>query len=84
MGKACHRFHRHLHGALNTTVVALALPDIKRSHASFADIQWVVNAYALTFGAFLLTGGSLTDLLGRRHIFVMGKTRICGVSLELT
>ncbi len=58
---------------LDITVVAVALPDIQRSlDASFADIQWVVNAYTLTFGAFLLTGGSLADLFGRRRIFVVG------------
>ena len=58
---------------LDITVVAVALPDIQRSlNASFADIQWVVNAYTLTFGAFLLTGGSLADLFGRRRIFVIG------------
>lgn len=40
--------------------------------ASFASLQWVVNAYNLTFGAFLLTAGSLADLLGRKRIFTLG------------
>ncbi len=74
---------------LDITVVAVALPDIQRSlHASFADIQWVVNAYTLTFGAFLLTGGSLADLLGRRRIFTIGlylftfSSLLCGFALN--
>ena len=74
---------------LDITVVAVALPDIGRSlHASFADIQWVVNAYTLTFGAFLLAGGSLADLFGRRRIFVTGlylftfSSLLCGFALS--
>ena len=74
---------------LDITVVAVALPDIGRSlHASFAEIQWVVNAYTLTFGAFLLAGGSLADLLGRRRIFVVGlclftfSSLLCGFALN--
>jgi len=58
---------------LDITVVNVALPDIQRSlHASFRDLQWVINAYALTLAAFLLTAGSLADLLGRRRVFVAG------------
>src|SRR2546428_1963012 len=58
---------------LDITVVNVALPDIQRSlHSSFQDLQWVVNAYALTLAAFLLTAGSLADLLGRRRVFVTG------------
>src|SRR5438105_705034 len=58
---------------LDITVVNVALPAIQRSlHSSFRDLQWVVNAYALTLAAFLLTGGSLADLLGRRRVFVAG------------
>ena len=50
---------------LDITVVNVALPDIQRSlHSSFSDLQWVVNAYSLTLAAFLLTAGSLADLLG--------------------
>ena len=74
---------------LDITVVAVALPDIGRSlHASFAEIQWIVNAYTLTFGAFLLAGGSLADLLGRRRIFVFGlylftfSSLLCGFALN--
>ncbi len=58
---------------LDITVVNVALPDIQRSlHSSFSDLQWVVNAYALTLAAFLLTSGSLADLFGRRLVFTCG------------
>ena len=58
---------------LDITVVNVALPDIQRSlHSSFNDLQWVVNAYALTLAAFLLTAGALADLFGRRRVFVLG------------
>jgi EmrB/QacA subfamily drug resistance transporter len=72
---------------LDITVVNVALPDIQRSlHSSFSDLQWVVNAYALTLAAFLLTAGSLADLLGRRRVFVAGlvvftlSSAACGLS----
>ena len=65
---------------LDITVVNVALPDIQRSlHASFSDLQWVVNAYSLTLAAFLLTAGALADLLGRRRVFVAGPDRVHGV-----
>ncbi|MDQ2726714.1 MAG: DHA2 family efflux MFS transporter permease subunit [Actinomycetota bacterium] len=58
---------------LDITIVNVALPDIQRSlHASFSDLQWVVDAYALTLAALLLTAGSLSDLFGRRIVFVVG------------
>ncbi|MGI8753065.1 MAG: DHA2 family efflux MFS transporter permease subunit [Acidimicrobiales bacterium] len=58
---------------LDVTIVNVALPDIQRSlHASFSDLQWVVDAYALTLAALLLTAGSLSDLFGRRIVFVIG------------
>src|SRR3954447_23019126 len=58
---------------LDITIVYVALPDIQRAlHASFSDIQWVVDAYALTLAALLLTGGSVADILGRRRIFLIG------------
>jgi EmrB/QacA subfamily drug resistance transporter len=72
---------------LDITVVNVALPDIQRSlHSSFADLQWVVNAYALTLAAFLLTSGSIADLIGRRRVFVIGllvftvSSAVCGLS----
>ena len=58
---------------LDITIVNVALPDIERDlGASFADLQWVIDAYALTLAALLLTGGSLADLFGRRLVFVIG------------
>jgi EmrB/QacA subfamily drug resistance transporter len=72
---------------LDITVVNVALPDIQRSlHSSFSDLQWVVDAYALTLAAFLLTAGALADLLGRKRIFVAGlvvftaSSVVCGLS----
>src|SRR4051794_30121540 len=72
---------------LDITVVNVALPDIQRSlHSSFSDLQWVVDAYALTLAAFLLTSGSLADLFGRRLIFTIGlvvftlASAACGLS----
>ena len=58
---------------LDITIVNVALPDIERAlGSSFSDLQWVIDAYALTLAALLLTAGSLSDLMGRRRIFVAG------------
>lgn len=58
---------------LDITVVNVALPDIQVAlHSSFADLQWVVDAYALTLAAFLLTAGVLGDMYGRRGTFAIG------------
>ncbi|HUO70151.1 MAG TPA: MFS transporter [Solirubrobacteraceae bacterium] len=58
---------------LDITIVNVALPKIASDlHASFSDIQWVVNAYALTLASLLLTAGSLADLFGRRLVFTVG------------
>jgi EmrB/QacA subfamily drug resistance transporter len=58
---------------LDITIVNVALPDIQRAlHSSFADLQWVVDAYALTLAAFLLTAGSLADMFGRRLLYLVG------------
>jgi EmrB/QacA subfamily drug resistance transporter len=58
---------------LDVTIVNVALPAIQTSlKASFSDLQWVVDAYALTLAALLLTTGSLADLFGRRRVFVIG------------
>jgi EmrB/QacA subfamily drug resistance transporter len=58
---------------LDVTIVNVALPAIQVSlKASFSDLQWVVDAYALTLAALLLTTGSLADLFGRRLVFVIG------------
>ena len=58
---------------LDITVVNVALPDIQSSlHSTFADLQWVIDAYALTLAAFLLTAGVLGDMYGRRGMFAIG------------
>ena len=58
---------------IDASIVNVALPSIG-SHLHFArgDLSWVVNAYTLTFGGFLLLGGRLADLLGRRRMFMIG------------
>ncbi|HEY2631977.1 MAG TPA: MFS transporter [Solirubrobacteraceae bacterium] len=72
---------------LDITVVNVALPSIQSSlHSNFQDLQWVVDAYSLTLAAFLLTGGALADLLGRRLLFTIGlvvftaSSAVCGLS----
>jgi EmrB/QacA subfamily drug resistance transporter len=58
---------------LDVTIVVVALPEIQRSlHASFGEVQWVVDAYALTLAALLLTTGVLADRYGRRRLFAIG------------
>src|SRR5213595_3204629 len=58
---------------LDNTVVNVALPTMQHSlHLQISELEWVVTGYALTFGAFMLTGGKLADLFGRRLIFVIG------------
>jgi EmrB/QacA subfamily drug resistance transporter len=58
---------------LDITVVNTALPSIERDlDASFTDLQWVVDAYALGLAALVLTAGSLADRLGRRRLFIAG------------
>jgi EmrB/QacA subfamily drug resistance transporter len=67
---------------IDITVVNVALPSIQRSlHASFSDLQWVVNAYALMLAALLLTAGSLADLFGRKRIFSIGLVIFTAASL---
>jgi EmrB/QacA subfamily drug resistance transporter len=58
---------------LDITVVNVALPDINRQlHATFSELQWVVDAYALMLASLVLTAGSLADRLGRRRVFAVG------------
>jgi EmrB/QacA subfamily drug resistance transporter len=58
---------------LDITIVNVALPKIAHGlKASFSDIQWVIDAYALTLASLLLTTGSLADLLGRKLVFTVG------------
>ncbi len=72
---------------LDITVVNVALPDIAEDlDSSFSDLQWVIDAYALSLAALLLTAGSLADLLGRKRIFVVGlavftfASMLCGLA----
>ncbi len=58
---------------LDITIVTVALPAIQHDlHASFSDLQWTIDAYALTLAALLLTAGSLADMFGRRRLFAIG------------
>src|SRR5258708_1492902 len=58
---------------IDASIVNVALPSIGRAlHFSQDSLSWVVNAYVLTFGGFLLLGGRLADLLGRRKMFLVG------------
>ena len=76
---------------LDITIVNVALPYIQQAfHASLADLQWVIDAYALTLAAFLLTAGSIADLRGRRLVFSIGivvftvGSALCGVAQDAT
>ena len=67
---------------LDVSIVNVALPSIGRSlHASNESLQWVITAYAITFGGFLLLGGRAADLLGRRRMFIIGLTFFSAASL---
>jgi EmrB/QacA subfamily drug resistance transporter len=58
---------------LDATIVNVALPSIQKDLGlSEANLQWIVNAYALVFGGFLLLGGRAGDLLGRKRLFLVG------------
>ena len=58
---------------LDATVVNVALPSIQTDlNVAQTDLQWVVNAYTLIFGGFLLLGGRAGDLLGRKRVFLVG------------
>src|SRR5438309_2268005 len=67
---------------VDLTIVNVALPTIGRKlHFPESDLQWVVTAYALTFGGFLLLGGRAADLLGRRRLFMAGLAIFTAASL---
>src|SRR5436309_14040214 len=67
---------------LDATVVNVALPTIKKDVGfSEQSLSWVLNAYTLVFGGFLLLGGRLADRLGRRLLFVIGIALFSGASL---
>src|SRR4051794_22493360 len=72
---------------LDITIVNVALPAIQKDfHASLADLQWVIDAYALSLAALMLTSGSIADLRGRRLVFATGlgvfsvASFLCGLS----
>src|SRR2546423_8822415 len=67
---------------VDLTIVNVALPTIGRKlHFSETNLQWVVTAYGLTFGGFLLLGGRAADLLGRRRILMLGLATFTAASL---
>jgi EmrB/QacA subfamily drug resistance transporter len=67
---------------LDITIVNVALPDIQQAlHTTFSGLQWVVDAYALSLAALLLTAGSLADMYGRRLFYVIGLVIFTGASL---
>src|SRR5215831_10341311 len=72
---------------LDITVVNVALPNIANElNSSFTELQWVVDAYALTLAATMLNAGSLGDLLGRKRVFLVsialftGASALCGAA----
>jgi len=76
---------------LDITIVNVALPDIQEQlHADLSGLQWVIDAYALSLAALLLTTGSLADLYGRRLLFVIGTvvftigSAACGAAQTIT
>jgi EmrB/QacA subfamily drug resistance transporter len=67
---------------LDASIVNVALPSIGRAlDFSRDNLSWVINAYTLTFGGFLLLGGRMADLLGRRRLFMGGLVLFAGASL---
>ena len=90
-GTAAGPGHRHLGLALvviataqlmvvlDATIVNVALPHIQHALGfSGTGLEWVVNAYALTFGGLLLLGGRAGDILGRRRVFIAGHHPVLG------
>ncbi len=72
---------------LDTTIVNVALPAIQRDlHFTQGNLTWVINAFLVTFGSFLLLAGRLGDLLGRRRVFLAGAvvftaaSALCGLA----
>ena len=67
---------------LDVSIVNVALPSIQKDlHFTNSGLQWIVNAYTLTFAGFLLLGGRAADLFGRRKIFLIGLTVFTVASL---
>jgi EmrB/QacA subfamily drug resistance transporter len=75
---------------VDVTIVQVALPTIQRHlGASFTDLQWVIDAYALSLAALILTWGSISDLLGRKRVFIAGlvvftaSSLLCGLAQSI-
>src|SRR5262245_28336223 len=74
--------------SLDTTVLYVAFPDLRRSFvsASSAQLSWVLNAYTIVFGALLVTAGRFADRVGRKRTFLWGvglfttASALCGVA----
>ena len=63
------------------SAINVALPTMERDfHTDVNTIQWVVNAYALTFGVMIVTGGRLADMFGRRNAFFLGTAIFAAMS----
>src|ERR1700678_979721 len=68
---------------VDLTIVNVALPTIGRKlHFPESSLQWVVTAYGLTFGGFLLLGGRAADMLGRRRLLLVGLSVFSAASLS--
>src|SRR6187397_2804026 len=72
---------------LDVAIVNVAIPSIQKDlNVAETTVQWVLTAYAITFGGFLLLGGRMADLLGRRRIFIVGlilftiASLVCGLA----
>jgi EmrB/QacA subfamily drug resistance transporter len=71
-----------LMNVLDTTIVNVALPTIQRDlHFSQSNLTWVINAFLITFGSFLLLAGRLGDLVGRKRVFLTGVTIFTAASV---
>ena len=58
---------------VDVTVVQVALPTIQRDlHSGFTDLEWVIDAYALSLASVILTCGALADRYGRKRVFIVG------------
>jgi EmrB/QacA subfamily drug resistance transporter len=67
---------------LDTTIVNVALPSIQRDlHFTQGNLTWVINAFLVTFGSFLLLAGRLGDLIGRKRVFLAGVTLFTAASI---
>jgi EmrB/QacA subfamily drug resistance transporter len=67
---------------LDVSIVNVAIPSIQKDlGVAESTVQWMITAYAITFGGFLLLGGRMADLLGRRRIFIVGLIIFTGASL---